>query len=290
MVALGTTALALVAINYALIGPAGFQKRAGRLSLASSALLAPYLAGAHAKHLLRTAVTAPLVHVVDGVCIGRLPSRSSSSAVGFASRGRSHLRGFARAPFAQYTNIQVLDSRSPTARRSTRGAGDRRRRAAGRVLVCCALGYRRGARGRWRGCHDGRAAGSPLPRRARSQRATAGVLSDAHLALIAALAPNGAQRSRPSLKSEGIPPSRPLGATRRIVRFVRCAAICAITSCSDHLGDLALERQVARVACHLVDKSTWLALRIARIGQLPRRDLDVARTVVELLASTESIR
>jgi hypothetical protein len=52
-------ALALVALNYALLGPAGFQKRDGRLTLASAALLAPYVVAARANVWLRTRGHAP---------------------------------------------------------------------------------------------------------------------------------------------------------------------------------------------------------------------------------------
>jgi len=186
-----TTALALVAINYALIGPAGFQKRAGRLSVAVSALLAPYLAGAHANIFLRTRSQPPWVHVVDGVCIGRLPSRYELERDGFAAVVDLTCEVSLVHRSRQYTNIQVLDLTVPDgAALDAAAQAIERRRAAGRVLVCCALGYSRSATAvaAWlvtTGRAPDAAAAVALVRSVRPQV----VLSDAHLALIAALAP-----------------------------------------------------------------------------------------------------
>jgi membrane-associated phospholipid phosphatase len=60
-----TTALALVAINYAFAGPAGFQKRDGRLSPAARVLLAPYLVGARVNMWAWTRKRPSPDHIVD---------------------------------------------------------------------------------------------------------------------------------------------------------------------------------------------------------------------------------
>ncbi|HET7033389.1 MAG TPA: phosphatase PAP2/dual specificity phosphatase family protein [Casimicrobiaceae bacterium] len=184
-----TTALALVAINYALVGPAGFQKRDGRLSPASVALHAPYLAGAYANVCLRARGHAPWSCVADDVWIGRLPARSELEKAGFAAIVDLTCELPLDPGTRVYTNVPVLDLTVPD--RSTLAAAVtaiERRRAAGRVLVCCALGYSRSATAAaaWL-VATGRAANAAVAAtRIRSIRPQV-VLSAAHLGAIAAV-------------------------------------------------------------------------------------------------------
>ncbi|MEE1904530.1 serine/threonine protein phosphatase, partial [Pseudomonas inefficax] len=66
--------LALVALNYGVLGAGGFQKGAdGRLSNAASWLLAPYLVGAWVNSRLWTWRHPQADEVCDGVYLGRIP-------------------------------------------------------------------------------------------------------------------------------------------------------------------------------------------------------------------------
>ena len=78
-----TVALALVALNYAWLGPSGFQKREGRLSPAAAVLLAPYLAGALVNAWAWTRARSPFDPVADDVWLGRMPSPAELERGGF---------------------------------------------------------------------------------------------------------------------------------------------------------------------------------------------------------------
>jgi protein-tyrosine phosphatase/membrane-associated phospholipid phosphatase len=194
-----TVALSLVAINYAMLGPAGFQKRDGRLAPAAATLLAPYLAGAYTNVRIRTRGHAPWSCVADEVWIGRLPRRCELESAGFAAVVDLTCELPVDPGTCAYTNLLVLDLTLPE--RATLDAAANaieRRRAAGRVLVCCALGYSRSAAAvaGWL-VATGRAAdaadAAARIRRARPQV----VLSDAHVAAIAAMMPGGNESTRP---------------------------------------------------------------------------------------------
>ncbi|KQQ73098.1 serine/threonine protein phosphatase [Xanthomonas sp. Leaf131] len=138
-------ALALVALNYALLGPGGFQKRSdGRLSLAARWLYAPYLLAAWCNSRLWTR-RDPLPRVVcDGVWLGRIPlpaQRAASAAVVDVCAELS-LYG-ARA---QDVVVPMLDLVAPSPQ-DLRVAAQAIEvaRLQGHVLVCCALGYSRSA-------------------------------------------------------------------------------------------------------------------------------------------------
>jgi protein-tyrosine phosphatase/membrane-associated phospholipid phosphatase len=187
-----TVALLLVAINYALLGPAGFQKRDGRLAPAVSVLLAPYIAGAYANARIWTRHRPQPEHVADGVWIGRLPTRRDLQHGAFAAI----VDLTCELPFdpgtLAYVNLPILDLTLPdpaTIRAAAQAI--ERRRPADQVLVCCALGYSRSATvvaawlvatGR---ATDARAAATRV-RRVRPQV----VMTDAHVALIAAAVPH----------------------------------------------------------------------------------------------------
>jgi membrane-associated phospholipid phosphatase len=137
--------LVLVAANYALFGPEGFQKDTdGRMSLAARLLLAPYLAAAFVNSRSWTRHNRKPVAIGGGVWLGRIPF--AREVAGFATVVDlcAELPGGA-AP-ATWTCIPMLDlvPPSPTQLRSA-AASIERGRSPGPVLVCCALGYSRSA-------------------------------------------------------------------------------------------------------------------------------------------------
>ncbi|HVO87734.1 MAG TPA: phosphatase PAP2/dual specificity phosphatase family protein [Casimicrobiaceae bacterium] len=138
-------ALALVALIYAALDVHAFQKQEGRLSLAASALLAPYLAGAWINSRLWTLRDAAAAHVVDDVWIGRVPTRAEADRM-----PRAIVDCCAELPAparrGRYVAVPVLDlvCAGPQTLRSA-AISIERLRAHGPVLVCCALGYSRSA-------------------------------------------------------------------------------------------------------------------------------------------------
>ncbi|MET1076748.1 MAG: phosphatase PAP2/dual specificity phosphatase family protein [Pseudomonas sp.] len=140
-------ALAMVALNYALFGAAGFQKSAdGSLSPAVRWLLAPYLAGAWLNARLWTRQHPQPREVADGVWLGRLPAAAALRDSPF----RAVVDLCAEIPCAPqgrtYLNLPVLDLTAPdsaTCRAAARFI--EQARGQGPVLVCCALGYSRSA-------------------------------------------------------------------------------------------------------------------------------------------------
>lgn len=140
-----TLALLLVALNYALLGPGGFQKRSdGRLSLAAHWLYAPYLLAAWCNSRLWTR-RAPLPRAVcDGVWLGRIPlpgQRDTRAAVVDVSAELSLY-----AAQAQDRVVPMLDLVAPSPAQLREAAqAIAQAQAIGPVLVCCALGYSRSA-------------------------------------------------------------------------------------------------------------------------------------------------
>jgi hypothetical protein len=134
-------ALGIVALGYAALGPQVFQKRAdGRLSLAAALLLAPYLAGAWVNTRLWPGDGRRQVAVADGVALGRLPS--AAEAAGYATV----VDLCAELPGRGGAVIPMLDLVPPAPESLRRAAAViEASRAAGPVLVCCALGYSRSA-------------------------------------------------------------------------------------------------------------------------------------------------
>lgn len=140
-------ALAMVALNYALFGAAGFQKRAdGSLSPAVRWLLAPYLAGAWLNSRLWTRRHPQPREVADGVWLGRLPGARALADSPFAAL----VDLCAELPCAPqgrvYHGLPVLDLTAPDATICHAAAElIEQARTRGPVLVCCALGYSRSA-------------------------------------------------------------------------------------------------------------------------------------------------
>lgn len=139
-------ALAIVALNYGLVGARGFQKdAAGQHTVGSRGLLAPYLVAARVNSRLWTRNGATSVEVVDGVSIGRIPGTRELSAFRAVVDLAPEV-SCAHPGDRAYRHIEVLDLTPPdeSALRVAASAIEDARRH-GRVLVCCALGYSRSA-------------------------------------------------------------------------------------------------------------------------------------------------
>ncbi|ATS23674.1 serine/threonine protein phosphatase [Xanthomonas phaseoli pv. phaseoli] len=140
-----TLALLLVALNYALLGPGGFQKRSdGCLSLAARWLYAPYLLAAWCNSRLWTRRAPSPRAVCDGVWLGRIPlpgQRDKRAAVVDVSAELSLY-----AAQAQDRVVPMLDLVAPSPAQLREAAqAIAQAQANGPVLVCCALGYSRSA-------------------------------------------------------------------------------------------------------------------------------------------------
>jgi len=137
--------LLLVAANYALCGAAGFQKSpSGRMSPAALWMLAPYIGGAWINSRLWTRTEPLPVPVADGVSVGRFPSRATSSGYATVIDLCAELPG--RGGGQTYLALPMLDLITPTAEQLRRVVTEiETARAAGPLLVCCALGYGRSA-------------------------------------------------------------------------------------------------------------------------------------------------
>ncbi|KAA2238270.1 phosphatase PAP2/dual specificity phosphatase family protein [Salinarimonas soli] len=139
--------LALVALAYACVGAALFQKAPdGTVSLASRVLLAPYRLGAHLNALAWTRGEAAPVEVADGVHLGRLPWGRAKPRW----RGATLVDLCAELPspggFAAVRAVPLLDLATPSpARLRAAAEAIERARGDGPVLVACALGYARSA-------------------------------------------------------------------------------------------------------------------------------------------------
>ncbi|MEB0106462.1 phosphatase PAP2/dual specificity phosphatase family protein [Pseudomonas sp. MH9.3] len=151
--------LALVTLNYCVLGAEGFQKRAdGRLTPAARWLYAPYLAGAWINSRLWTRRHPQADLIVDNVWLGRIPTAaeqgSFSAVVDLCAELPINPQGRA------YQCIPVLDLIAPTPAECRHAAeAIERLRVSGPLLVCCALGYSRSATAvaAWL-LHSGRAA------------------------------------------------------------------------------------------------------------------------------------
>jgi len=138
-------ALAMVAAAYAAIGPALFQKRRdGRLSLAARLLTAPYRLCAFINSRLWTRHDPKPATVVDGLDIGRFPSRAGVKRAAY--RNVVDLTAeFAAPRFAgNWRAVPMLDLVAPPADALIEAANAiERALPQGPLLVCCALGYGR---------------------------------------------------------------------------------------------------------------------------------------------------
>lgn len=139
-------ALLLVALNYALFGAGGFQKRAdGRHSCAVRWLLAPYLAAAWLNSRLWTRRHPQPDEVCDGVYLGRLPAKGEATAFSAVVDLCAELP-MTPAPGQHYRSLPSLDLVVPQAALCREAAAAiEALRGHGPLLVCCALGYSRSA-------------------------------------------------------------------------------------------------------------------------------------------------
>ncbi|MBL8482134.1 MAG: dual specificity protein phosphatase family protein [Rhodocyclaceae bacterium] len=139
-------ALAGVALNYALVGAAGFQKSDGRLSAAVQMLLAPYLVAAWCNSRLWTWRDPRPVAIAGNVWLGRLPSASElrrSEYQGVVDLCCELPLNYAPRGYAYAGTLDLVVPALPLLR--TAAEAIERLRASGPVLVCCALGYSRSA-------------------------------------------------------------------------------------------------------------------------------------------------
>ncbi len=139
-------ALLMVALNYAVFGAAGLQKRAdGNLSCAVRWLLAPYLAAAWINSRLWTRRHPQADEVCDGVWLGRLPARGEATAFAGVVDLCAELP-MKPGPGQHYRSLPSLDLVVPDAALCREvAAAIEALRAHGPLLVCCALGYSRSA-------------------------------------------------------------------------------------------------------------------------------------------------
>jgi len=139
------TSLLLVALAYAGLGTAVFQKRAdGRLTMAARWLLAPYLGAAWINSRLWTRRAPQPVPVLDGVWLGRIPNGALPPPLGGVVDACAELS--CRAQGAAYASVPMLDLVVPAPEQLREAAeAIERLHAHGPLLVCCALGYSRSA-------------------------------------------------------------------------------------------------------------------------------------------------
>lgn len=137
--------LALISVNYLVLGAAGFQKRAdGQLTPASRWLYAPYLAAAWINSRLWTRKHPQPDLIVDNVWLGRIPTTSEQepfkAIVDLCAELPINPQGRA------YHAIPVLDLIAPSPAECLQAAqAIERLHTSGPLLVCCALGYSRSA-------------------------------------------------------------------------------------------------------------------------------------------------
>lgn len=143
----GSVSLLLVALAYAAIGAAAFQKRVdGRLSVAAQWLFAPYRAGAWINSRAWTWRQPRPVPIADGVFLGRMPTARELAASPFAAVLDLTAEFAVSAGKCTYVSVPVLDLTTPPAAALAQAAeAIERLRARGPVLVCCALGCSRSA-------------------------------------------------------------------------------------------------------------------------------------------------
>ncbi|WJN59582.1 phosphatase PAP2/dual specificity phosphatase family protein [Pseudomonas sp. SO81] len=137
--------LLLVAINYALFGAAGFQKRAdGSLGSASTWLLAPYMLGAWINSRLWTRKHPQPDQVAEGIWLGRVPTEQEAAPFTAVLDLSAELP--VRLPDKIYRSLPLLDLVAPDTEACRQGAElIEQLHQQGPLLVCCALGYSRSA-------------------------------------------------------------------------------------------------------------------------------------------------
>jgi membrane-associated phospholipid phosphatase len=136
--------LLLVAVNYAANGATGFQKSPnGRMSPAARWILAPYIAGAQINSRLWTRTDPSPVPVADGVSVGRFPSRATAASYATIIDLCAELPGRGGPGWHAFPMLDLITPAAEQIRLVAREIEIAR--AAGPLLVCCALGYGRSA-------------------------------------------------------------------------------------------------------------------------------------------------
>lgn len=140
------TALALVGLIYIGLGARGFQKRNGRLGVASSWLLAPYRVGAWINSRLWTNGNPHPIQIADGVWLGRMPTSKELEKGDFSAL--LDLTAEFSTPQGPWRSVSLpwLDLVPPESSALVQAAAEvERLRSERAVLVYCALGYSRSA-------------------------------------------------------------------------------------------------------------------------------------------------
>jgi hypothetical protein len=137
--------LALVALGYAALGAAVFQKQEdGGLSMAATWLLAPYLLAAWLNSRWWTRRAPRPQRVIDGVWLGRMPETDAWLPMPTVVDVCAELPF--RSKVRHYRSVPMLDLATPSPEALHRAADAiAHGRRHGEVLVCCALGYSRSA-------------------------------------------------------------------------------------------------------------------------------------------------
>ncbi len=135
----------LVALNYGLLGAAGFQKGIdGQLTQASRWLYAPYLGAAWVNSRLWTHDHPRPDLIVDNVWLGRIPAANELQPFNVVVDLCAELP--VKPQDRVYYSLPVLDLTVPTLSQCLEaGQAIERLRHHGPLLVCCALGYSRSA-------------------------------------------------------------------------------------------------------------------------------------------------
>ncbi len=140
------TALGMVGLIYFGLGVQGFQKRSGKLGVASAWLFAPYRAGAWINSRLWTWRNPRPVQIADGVWLGRMPSRRELKEGHFSAL--LDLTAEFSTPKGPWHSASQpwLDLVPPDHHELLKAAAQiEQLRHHGDVLVCCALGFSRSA-------------------------------------------------------------------------------------------------------------------------------------------------
>lgn len=139
-------ALGLVAFNYAWAGSNGFQKTAGRHSLAVTWLFAPYVVGAWINSRLWTRRRPQADLIADEIWLGRQPNDREFAAGRFSALFDLTAELPAPNGTPRYDSSPCLDMSIPPAGTLVDAAHRiEAMRGRGPVLVACALGYSRSA-------------------------------------------------------------------------------------------------------------------------------------------------
>jgi protein-tyrosine phosphatase len=137
----------MVALAYAAIGPALFQKHAdGTAGLSARILTAPYRLGAFVNSRLWTHNDERPAEIADNVWIGRFPTAAELRAGGFKAVVDLAAEFSAPRFGGSWRAVPMLDLVAPPPEKLAEGADAiEGARPRGPVLVCCALGYGRSA-------------------------------------------------------------------------------------------------------------------------------------------------